>query len=66
MSVEMLISDLKSKQLELDVKIRDLECYTERVKDMTENIKDKSNDIYYLIQNIEFEHRDEIEDAKKC
>ena len=59
MSVEMLIRDLKSKQIQLEENIKEIEYYNEKIKDITK-------DIFYLIQNIEFEHVDEIEDAKKC
>ena len=59
MSVEMLTRDLKSKHLELEQNIKEIEYYKEKIKDITK-------DIFYLIQNIEFEHADEIEDAKKC
>ncbi len=59
MSVEMLIIDLKSKHVELEENIKEIEYYQEKLKDIT-------TDIFYLIKNIEFEHKDEIEDAKKC
>ncbi len=58
MSVEMLIRDLKSKQVQLEENIKDIEYHNEKIKDI-------AKDIYYLIQNIEFEHQDEIADARK-